>query len=199
MLSKLFLLFGILSGVSQQVESQVVDCAAGKSVFTINSQDFSPNPPIVGENTTLWIDYTVPDGVTVDAGTAKYSVSLNGIPFSPTVDDLCTQVTCPQTSGTYNITSTSVWSGGVSGKIVTKIQWYDGAGNQLLCSQTTFRVSFPNVKKYLRSGLVYEHSAWSDTTDTCPAYDVDRYRAGSSVPSGSRPPRLSNSTALVPL
>lgn len=155
MISKLVLLFSLLAGVTQ---AQVIDCAAGKSTFQINSQGFSPNPPVVGENATLWIDYTVPEGVTVDSGTAKYSVSLNGIPFPPTTEDLCTQIECPQVPGTYNITSTSVWDGGVSGKIVSKIQWYNTAGTELLCSQTTFRVSFPNPKKFLRSGnVVYRY------------------------------------------
>ena len=120
--------------------SQVTDCAAGKSVFTINSQDFQPNPPVVGENATLWIDYTVPEGVSVDAGSAKYSITLNGIPFPSTTEDLCTQIDCPQVPGTYNITSSSIWDGGVSGKIISTIQWYDSAGTELLCSKTTMRI-----------------------------------------------------------
>ena len=117
--------------------SSVSDCAAGKSVFQINSQGFSPEPPVAGENVTLWIDYTVPDGVTVNGGSAKYSVTYNGIPFPASTEDLCTQITCPQVPGTYNITSTSEWPSGLSGKIVTKIQWYDESGAELLCSQTT--------------------------------------------------------------
>ncbi len=117
--------------------SSVSDCAAGKSVFQINSQGFGPEPPVAGQNVTLWIDYTVPDGVTVNGGQAKYSFTYNGIPFPASTEDLCTQITCPQVPGTYNITSTSEWPSGLSGKIVSKIQWYDESGNELLCSQTT--------------------------------------------------------------
>jgi hypothetical protein len=120
--------------------STVTDCAAGKSLFTINSQGFSPEPPVANENSTLWIDYTIPDGTNIDAGTCKYSFTLNGIPFSPSTEDLCTQVTCPLVSGNYNLSSTSVWPSGISGKIVTKIEWYDSSKNLLLCSQTTERV-----------------------------------------------------------
>lgn len=120
--------------------ANVVDCAEGTSIFTINSQDFQPNPPIVGENATLWIDYTVPSGVSVDSGSAKYSVSLNGIPFPTTTEDLCTQVVCPQVDGTYNITTSSLWEGGISGKIVSTIQWYDANGAELLCSRMTLRL-----------------------------------------------------------
>lgn len=120
--------------------STVTDCGAGKSLFTIHSQGFSPEPPTPGENATLWIDYTIPDGTTIDAGSCVYSFTLNGIPFSPSTEDLCTQVSCPLVAGEYNLSSTSVWPTGISGKIVTKIEWYDTSKNLLLCSQTTERV-----------------------------------------------------------
>lgn len=119
--------------------AQVTDCNQN-SLFHIQSQDFQPNPPIVGQNATLWIDYQVPDGVTINSGTAKYSVTLNGIPFAPTIDDLCTQIVCPQVPGIYNITSSSIWNGGISGKVVNTIQWYDVNNVELLCSKTTLRV-----------------------------------------------------------
>lgn len=122
------------------VAPQVIDCGKGKSLFLINSQDFQPNPPIVGQDATLWIDYTVPEGVSIAAGTAKYSITLSGIPYPATVDDLCADEICPQVSGTYNITNIQSWSGGVSGKIVSKIEWFDTASSLLLCSQTTIRV-----------------------------------------------------------
>lgn len=136
-------MFGIILGVLAMIAgstAQVVDCGTAATVFTINSQDFQPNPPIVGENATLWIDYTVPDGISVDSGTAKYSITLNGIPFPATKDDLCTQIECPQVPGTYNLTSASIWDGGLSGKIITTIQWYDSVGTELLCSKSTIRV-----------------------------------------------------------
>ena len=120
--------------------STVTDCGEGKSLFTINTQGFSPEPPIPNENATLWIDYTIPDNTNIDAGSCVYTFILNGIPFSPSTEDLCTQVSCPLVPGNYNLTSTSVWPGGISGKIVTKIQWYDSSKNLLLCSQTTERV-----------------------------------------------------------
>lgn len=118
----------------------VTDCGAGKSVFQIQSQGFSPEPPVSNEKYDYWFAYTVPDGVTVDAGTTKYSLTLNGLPFTPTTDDLCTQTSCPKVAGFYNESSSDVWPGGVSGKIVTKLEWFDANGALLLCSQTTERV-----------------------------------------------------------
>lgn len=120
--------------------ASVADCGAGKSLFQIKEQSFSPEPPITGQRYDYWFTYTVPDGVTVDAGTTKYSLSLNGIPFSPSTEDLCLQTACPKTPGFYNESSSETWPGGVSGKIVTKLEWFDAAGTLLLCSQTTERV-----------------------------------------------------------
>lgn len=122
------------------VSATLKDCGAGVSLFPLHDQGFSPEPPIPGENATLWIYYEVPEGITVSDGSAQYSFTLNGIPFTPTVDPLCTQIVCPQTPGLYNITSTSVWPSGVSGKITSKIEWYDVDDTLLLCSELTERM-----------------------------------------------------------
>lgn len=130
----LFSLFATL------VSSTVTNCAVGKSLFTINSQGFAPDPPIVGQNATLWIDYSIPEGISVSAGTAKYSMTFNGVPLPTSVKDLCTQIVCPQVNGTHNISSASIWNGGASGKIVSKIEWFDSSNTLLLCSQTTIKI-----------------------------------------------------------
>ena len=118
----------------------VADCGQGKSLFKIQDQSFSPEPPVGDQPYDYWFTYVVPDGVTVNAGTAKYSLTLNGIPFTPSTEDLCSQTSCPKTSGFYNESSTDTWPAGVSGKVVTKLEWFDAAGTLLLCSQTTERV-----------------------------------------------------------
>jgi hypothetical protein len=140
MFKSLVLLAAAALSIFSPVSSTVADCGAGKSVFSIKDQSFSPEPPVAGESYDYWFYYEVPDGVTVDAGTAKYSLSLNGIPFTPTVEDLCAQTACPKTPGFHNETSTDIWPSGVSGKIVTKLEWFDAQGTLLLCSQTTERV-----------------------------------------------------------
>ena len=122
------------------VFATVSDCGVGKSIFTIQEQSFSPSPPVAGKPYDYWFTYTVPDGITIDAGTAKYSLSFNGIPFTPEVNDLCLQTVCPKTSGLHNESSTDTWPSGISGKIVTKLEWFDGNNNLLICSQVTERV-----------------------------------------------------------
>lgn len=116
------------------------DCSSGTSVFKYGTATLIPDPVVPGENSTLSISCVIPDGVTVADGTAKYSISLNGIPFPATVDPLCTQVECPMTAGPYSNTTVSVFPTGVSGKIVTKLEWFDTSNTLLYCLETTLRV-----------------------------------------------------------
>ena len=115
----------------------IVNCGVGKSAFQINSLGFWPDPPVAGENASVSFGYTVPDGMTVTDGTAQYGYTLNYIPLPGSTDPLCTDVPCPITSGYHNLTSTNIWPTGVSGKLVTTINWYDLAKNLLLCVQLT--------------------------------------------------------------
>ena len=134
-----FIAFGLLSLFSTS-SSSVADCGQGKSVFTIVDQNFSPEPPVADQPYDYWFYYSIPEGVEVTGGTAKYSLSLNGIPFTPSVEDLCTQTSCPKAAGYHNETSTDTWPSGISGKVISKLEWFDTNGNLLLCSQTTERV-----------------------------------------------------------
>ena len=135
-----WLLVSLFASLATLASSTLKDCGAGTSKFTLLDQGFSPDPPAVGDNTTLWFYYQVPDGVTINDGTAEYKITLNGIPFPASTDPLCTQVTCPLTPGIYNLSSSSIWEGGVSGKIVSRISWYDTDKTLLLCSDLTVRV-----------------------------------------------------------
>lgn len=129
----LLALFGLASAT-------LSDCGLGKSLFKIQDQGFSPSPPISGEEYIYWFSYSVPPDVFIDSGKAEYSVTLNGIPLTPSVDVLCSQTVCPKTDGVYNETSHDVWPSGVSGKVQLKLSWYDDKDNLLLCSQVTERV-----------------------------------------------------------
>jgi hypothetical protein len=104
----------------------------------ITGYGFSPSNPLAGDPTELWVAYDLKNSIT--GGTATYSFNLNGIPFAPTVDDLCTQTTCPKDVGTYNETSKSTFPSGVSGKIVSKIQWKNQKDEPVWCLESTFRI-----------------------------------------------------------
>ena len=117
----------------------ITSCGTGRA--TLLGFDSQPTNPIAGDNVSLWVAYTIP-APAVTNGTATYKITLNGIPLTPTVDPLCTQTTCPKEPDTpYNETSWSIFPSGVSGKIVSHIEWKDQDDAPLWCIETTWRVS----------------------------------------------------------
>jgi len=104
----------------------------------ITGYGFSPESPVGGDATELWVAYNLKSPIT--GGTATYSVNLNGIPFTPSVDDLCSQTVCPKETGFYNETSKSTFPTGISGKILTKIQWKNQDNEPVWCVETTFKI-----------------------------------------------------------
>jgi hypothetical protein len=126
-------IFGTLLALMLSGSVTLKDCGAGTSVFTINSLSISPDVSTPGTNSTLSLDYTVPFGVLVSSGTAKYDITLNGIPFPGQSEPLCQDVPCPLGPGRYSNTSTVAWPAGVSGKVKTKMTWLDDTSSVLLC------------------------------------------------------------------
>lgn len=133
MLTLLFFLFSLVSAT-------VSDCGKDKSLFQLQEQSFTPSPPLANQEYNYWFSYIVPPDVSISSGSSEYSITLNGIPFPSTVDDLCSQTSCPKTSGTYNESSHAVWPSDISGKVVLKLSWFDEQKNLLLCSQVIERV-----------------------------------------------------------
>jgi len=115
------------------------DCGQGLGRAPLLAYDSVPAAPKAGDNVTTWVAYDLPAPGLV-GGTATYSFSLNGIPFSPTVEDLCTQTACPKSPGVYNETSSLLFPSGVSGKIVAQIAWRDPDDTLIWCVENTWRV-----------------------------------------------------------
>ena len=115
------------------------DCSSGTSVFKYLTASLTPDPVVRGKDSTLSLSCQIPDGVVVSGGTAQYSFSFNGIPFSPTTEDLCSQVQCPLVSGLYSNSTTSPFPD-VSGKVVSTIKWFDNAKTLLYCLEMTVKV-----------------------------------------------------------
>jgi len=114
-------------------QTKVTDCGGGKSVFTISALSLAPAQPVAGENVSLHLEYSVPAGVTVTAGEARYAVTYNFIPLTPTVEPLCRNIPCPLSTGSYSNTTYMLWPSGLSGSLTTKITWVDPTAKQLLC------------------------------------------------------------------
>jgi hypothetical protein len=117
----------------------ISDCAPTSSVFQIRSQYFGPDPPTVGQNVTMWIEYAVPSSVTVTGGTSQDAVSLNGLPVSTEASDLCNSIPCPQTAGIHNATNSFEWPSGLSSgsRVVYTTKWFDTQNTLLLCSKVS--------------------------------------------------------------
>jgi hypothetical protein len=145
-MNRLFLTIFALAGFAS---ATITDCSKGNGKFAINGLGFWPDPPTPNENATISFLYTVPDGMTVTDGSAKYSYTLNGIPFPGSSDPLCDDASCPMTAGQYNLTTTNIFPSGFSGKFVSTIEWYDTSNTLLLCVQTTARIAY-NVYKGIR-------------------------------------------------
>jgi len=104
-----------------------------------------PDAPKAGQEVTTIFTYDLSKEVT--GGTASYGFSFNGIPFSPTVNDLCADQAggccpdpCPLAVGAHINESKSNFPSGVSGKIVTTIKWADQDKAQILCVEWTVKV-----------------------------------------------------------
>jgi hypothetical protein len=121
-------------------QTQLSDCSKGTSLFTYETATLEPSPVVPGENTSLSISLSIPQGTTIDAGTSTYSINVNGIPLPATKTDLCSEVTCPLVGGLYSNTTVSVFPSGLSGKITTKMQWSDLQNVVLYCLQIVFRL-----------------------------------------------------------
>ena len=120
----------------------IVDCGVNP-LFTITTLSQSPDTVVKpGDNTTLTLKYKVPEEVT--GGTTTTSLSLNGLPLTPSIEDLCTKVSCPILPGEHDGSSWTTFPSGVSGKIVSKVVWTDTNGKELLCIKSTFQASAEN-------------------------------------------------------
>lgn len=112
------------------------DCSIANSVAKITSFSYEPQAPVPGDNTVLTVNYDLYKNVT--GGTALYSVTLNGIPYPNTKDDLCTQTECPKYAGPQTEISKSVFPE-ISGKLISKIQWFDENDDPIWCLQMIYR------------------------------------------------------------
>jgi hypothetical protein len=127
-----------LSNVSH---ATITDCGLSKSLFKLNAAGFWPDPAVKNDNSTVSLDFTVPEGVTINEGTVRYSLTYNFIPLSPSVEPLCpNNIECPIVPGTFNKSTSSIFPSGVSGTMVIKSEWFGPTNNLLLCYQIRTKV-----------------------------------------------------------
>jgi len=129
----------LLSILPFLISASIKDCGTG-SLFKITELSQDPPDSIkANENLHMTLKYSVPSEVI--SGTATKTITLNYIPFSPTVEDLCINAPCPITVGDHDGSTTYPFPSGVSGTLVSKVEWKDDKGRQLLCIQSTLKAS----------------------------------------------------------
>lgn len=143
---------------------QVSNCDPN-SVFTVVDLSVSPTVPVKNENITVHTVYTVP--AEVSAGTSSFSCSFNGIPFTPTVDDLCKETGCPISVGNHDEYS-SVTVPDIGGKIVCDMKWMDSDQSvSYLCLRTTLKLA-SNLRGRFENVTVEKTAFFSNSTEVVP-------------------------------
>lgn len=129
-----------LLGLLATVAATITDCGPGR--WPIEQLAFYPDPPTAGQDTVETIIYQVPVGESVTGGVASYTYTINGLPFTPSENDLCEDLACPieGREEAYNQTSVSPWPS-VSGKVTVRMEWLDEVGELLLCTNIVTRVA----------------------------------------------------------
>jgi hypothetical protein len=145
MFGRLFQLFAAVGFATASVK----DCSNGASVFQLTDLSLTPSTPVRGQNLDMTVIFNNP-GTEITDGTVTTTVTLNFIPFQPTVEALCTNTQCPLVSGTNDRSTYSVWPDNVSGSITSKIEWTALDGTQLLCIQINAKVAAPEGMRFRR-------------------------------------------------
>lgn len=135
-------LFLLVSGYFAVSESSIVDCGKGLTRFQFTDLALDPTTPVSGQPFELFNVFNNP-GAEVTGGTVKTSVSVNYIPFAPSVANLCSSTTCPIVSGLNDRSTSSTWPENVFGKIVSKVEWAGLNEEPLLCIQMSVALEIP--------------------------------------------------------
>ena len=115
----------------------VAVCSAPNALAKNLAVTLSTDTPAKGEMVTTTFDFNL--DAPIISGTAYYDVTLNGFPYSASAP-LCEETQksgdpCPLLAGHHHDVSNATNT--VTGKLVTKITWKDGADVEILCAQIT--------------------------------------------------------------
>jgi hypothetical protein len=130
----------------------ITDCSAGLSMFKLTKLALTPDPPIADQSVLMTVLFDNP-GPTINEGTVTTRVTLNGLPFSPTSEPLCSNTLCPLTFGPNDRSATSTWPAGVKGRLISRIEWTDVFNELLLCIEITEKMT-----------LRQQFNSWNETT-----------------------------------
>jgi hypothetical protein len=129
----------VLAVAASAAVGSITNCASPAARLKLTRLDLFPDPPSPGEDVFMAVEFENP-GAPVTYGTAKRTVSLNGLPVVDETVGLCPDATtCPLATGFNNRSATTSWPD-VTGKIVSTVRWYDESAAELLCIKTSVTV-----------------------------------------------------------
>jgi hypothetical protein len=133
------------------VEATIRNCGEDASLFEITRLSLTPENPVAGDTVELLLTFNNP-GIEVEGGTATTSVTMNFIPFAPSVEHLCVATECPIIPGINDRSAVSIWPDSVHGKIKTVVTWENDQKEELLCIEMNVNSAVKNPK-YLRGSV----------------------------------------------
>jgi hypothetical protein len=142
MISKLLYLASCLFAITT---ATIKDCSNGNSIFEITELALTPDPPIKGKELYMTVKFDNPNDE-ISEGSVTTSVTLNFIPFQPSIKTLCDSTQCPIMPGSNDRSTSSVWPDTVSGTVSSKIVWNTPDGFELLCIQITAKIAAESTK-----------------------------------------------------
>jgi hypothetical protein len=155
----------------------ISDCG---SAFQITQLALTPDPPVKDQPVFLTLAFNNNEVVALSAGTATTSITLNGLPLSPSTQPLCEATACPIPTGANDRSTNTTWPA-VSGKIISRLTWVDPAGKILLCLLTQVKVGVSPSKALISyvapQCILYEVKNYWELAEVHPA--VERRTRGS--------------------
>jgi hypothetical protein len=124
-------------------DATIKDCGNGLSILQLTDLALKPDPPVGGQLLDMTVKFINPDSDIIN-GTVTTSLTLNFIPFTPTVEPLCVNTKCPLVNGLNDRSTSNTFPDNVSGKLVSKITWTDLDGSLLLCIQISTQLASKN-------------------------------------------------------
>jgi hypothetical protein len=137
-----------LLALAATAAATIIDCDP-QSVFRPITLELQPATPVSGELVHLINKFENPGPVVTD-GTVTTSITLNFVPFTPSVEPLCQNTACPIAVGAVDRSTESTWPSDIQGKIVSRSQWTGVNGESLLCVQITTSVGYaPTLRGFM--------------------------------------------------
>uniref|UniRef100_A0A6C0H022 MD-2-related lipid-recognition domain-containing protein n=1 Tax=viral metagenome TaxID=1070528 RepID=A0A6C0H022_9ZZZZ len=142
----LFILVNLLTLIqSNSIISQFIVKDCGNSNDLAHNLLLDIEPKLPQTDYKLFLNMDLSSDVT--SGTSKYNILYNGFPVTPTINDLCTEmssgsnISCPLTIGHISSESKGTVPTGLSGKVQITNEWFVNNGSRILCMEFTIKIA----------------------------------------------------------